>query len=121
MRQAFLGGSYQKVLILQAIGTLMFALGTLVLGGQQMAMSVLAGGTIIMVGNLAYAWIARPSRVFAKSGNEVLLRHVLAQIAKLVMILGLMLGAFTSGWFQTGWLLVAMGVALLGHWVSLFR
>jgi hypothetical protein len=94
-------------------------LAALVFVDKQMALSALAGAAIIVAGNLSYAWIARQSKVVAKPGGEVLLRHVLAQIAKLLIIFGLMLGAFTSNLFQAGWLVASMGAALLVHWVSL--
>lgn len=116
---SFLGGPYRKVLILQAIGTALLALVTFTLLGQLVAVSALLGGASIMVGNLVYAFIARPVTVTAKPGGEVLLRHALAQLAKLIIVLFLMLAAFASGALAPGWFLVAMGVALACHWLSL--
>jgi F0F1-type ATP synthase assembly protein I len=114
-----LGGTYRKVLVTQAVVVLGFAALALVWQGQIAAVSALFGGLIIIVGNLAYAFIARPSKVKAQSGNQVLLRHVLAEVAKILFVLGLMLFAFSAGKFDAVWLIAAVGVALLGHGLSL--
>jgi F0F1-type ATP synthase assembly protein I len=119
MQRELAGDAIWKVIIFQTVAALVLSLAALVFAGKQMAISALAGALIIVAGNFSYAWIARRSKIVAKPGGEVLLRHVLAQIAKLLIIFGLMLGAFTSNWFQAGWLLASMGAALLVHWVSL--
>jgi F0F1-type ATP synthase assembly protein I len=119
MQRELAGDAIWKVIIFQTVAALVLSLAALVFVDKQMALSALAGAGIIVAGNLSYAWIARQSKLVAKPGGEVLLRHVLAQIAKLLIIFGLMLGAFTSNWFQAGWLVASMGAALLVHWVSL--
>jgi hypothetical protein len=119
MQRKLAGDAIWKVIVFQTVAALVLSSAALVLLDKLTARSALAGATIIIAGNLSYAWIARQSKVVAKPGGEVLLRHVLAQIAKLLIIFGLMLGAFTSNWFQAGWLVASMGTALLVHWVSL--
>jgi hypothetical protein len=119
MRQKLAGDAIWKVIIFQAGTALILSSVALVFVEKRAALSILAGVAIIVASNLSYAWIARQSKVIAKPGGEVLLRHVLAQIAKLLVIFGLMLGAFTSNWFEGGWLVASMGAALLVHWVSL--
>ena len=119
MQRELAGDAIWKVIIFQIVAALVLSSSALVFVDKQTALSTLAGAAIIVAGNLSYAWIARQSKVVAKPGGEVLLRHVLAQIAKLTIIFGLMLGAFTSSWFQAGWLVASMGAALLVHWVSL--
>lgn len=108
-----------KVIVFQIVITLVLSLATVIFVDKPTSLSVLAGAFIIVAGNLSYGWIARRSMVMAKPAGQVLLRHVLAQIAKLLIIFGLMLGAFTSNWFQAGWLVASMGAALLVHWMSL--
>jgi hypothetical protein len=119
MQRKLAGDAIWKVIVFQTVAALVLSSAALVLLDKLTARSALAGATIIIAGNLSYAWIARQSKVVAKPGGEVLLRHVFAQIAKLLIIFGLMLGAFTSNWFQVGWLVASMGTALLVHWVSL--
>jgi F0F1-type ATP synthase assembly protein I len=119
MQRELAGDVIWKVIIFQTVAALALSLAALVFLDKQMALSALAGAAIIVAGNLSYACIARRSKVDAKPGSEVLLRHVLAQIAKLLIIFGLMLGAFTSNLFQAGWLVASMGATLLVHWVSL--
>jgi hypothetical protein len=119
MQRELAGDAIWKVIIFQTVAALVLSLAALVFVDRQTALSALAGAVIIVAGNLSYALIARQSKVVAKPGGEVLLRHVLAQLAKLLIIFGLMLGAFTSNWFQAGWLVASMGAALLVHWVSL--
>ena len=111
---------YRKVLILQVVCTLVFALIATVFAGTGAAWSVLVGGAVILLGNLAYAFVARPSRIAAKSGSTVLLTHIWAQLAKLGLIFCLMLAALASGKLAAGWFVAAIGVALLGHGLSLF-
>jgi hypothetical protein len=119
MQRKLAGDAIWKVIVFQTVAALVLSSAALVLLDKLTALSALAGAAIIVAGNLSYAWIARQSKVVAKPGGEVLLRHVVAQIAKLLIIFGLMLGAFTSNWFQAGWLVASMGAALLVHWVSL--
>jgi F0F1-type ATP synthase assembly protein I len=120
MRNTLLGGTYRNVLLLQASVVALFALLALFWRGEVAAWSALMGGVVIVAGNLVYAIVARPSKVTAKAGSEVLLRHVLAELAKVLFVLGLMLVAFSSGKFDAVWVLAAMGIALLGHVLSLF-
>jgi F0F1-type ATP synthase assembly protein I len=119
MQHAVLGSPYRKVLMLQAIATLALAGLALLLAGELPAVSALVGGLTIMAGNLAYAFIARPSRTSAKAGSAVLLTHVLAQLTKLGLILILMIAAFASGRVMHGWLIIGLAVALAAHWFSL--
>lgn len=119
MQHAILGNAYRKVLTIQVIVVVAFALIALIWSGQFASVSAVSGGFIIIAGNLAYAIVARSSKVDAKSGNQVLLRHVLAELAKIVIVVGLMSGAFVSGKFDAVWLVAALGVALLGHGLSL--
>jgi F0F1-type ATP synthase assembly protein I len=119
MQQTVLGGAYRKVLILQAVGAMIFALVVLLFAGLQPAISVLLGGLVMMTGNLAYAFVARPSRLTAKAGTAVLFTHVLAQLAKLFLVLVLMLVALSSGQLAAGWFIAGIACALVGHWLSL--
>jgi hypothetical protein len=115
----FLDSVLRKVLCLQILATTAIAAVGGLAAGQLGLLSAFCGGGIVVVGNLAYAWVARPSRMHARSGSEVLLRHVLAQLAKLSMVLGLMSVAFVSGFFVAGWLLAGVAASLMGHWISL--
>ena len=115
----FLGAPYRKVLILQAIGAIFAAAGGLLFSGLVASVSALVGAGAVFLGNLAYAFVARPSRVNAKSASAVLLVHVLAQSAKLFLVLSVMLVALTSGKAAAGWLIAGAGVAILAHWLSL--
>jgi hypothetical protein len=45
--------------------------------------------------------------------------HVIAQSAKMVLVLVSLLAAFASGKFAAGLLVIGTGVALLAHWLSL--
>ena len=72
-----------------------------------------------MTGSLAYAALARGSKVSAVSAGRVLGRHLVAETTKVLVVLTLMFAALASGWFVASWLLVAMGVTLLGHWLAL--
>jgi len=115
----FLGAPYRKVLILQACGAILAAASGLLFSGLVAAVSALVGAGAVVLGNLAYAFIARPSRVNARPASAVLLVHVLAQSAKLFLVLSVMLVAFASGKAAAGWLIAGAGVALLAHWLSL--
>jgi F0F1-type ATP synthase assembly protein I len=107
------------VLIIQIASIALLSVVALVSSGQLNAISALAGGGAVFAGNLAYAVIARPSRVHAKSGSAVLMVHVIAQSVKMVLVLVSLLAAFASGKFAAGLLIIGTGVALLAHWLSL--
>jgi ATP synthase protein I len=108
-----------KVITVQVVLTAVFTVVVLVLQGQLAGFSALCGGLVIVLGNLAYAFIARPHKVNAVSGNQVLMRHVLAEVAKILIALSSLFGAFASNKFEAVWLIAAVGVALLGHGLSL--
>ena len=99
----------------------MVALVALLVGGHLASGSVMIGGGAVFVGSLAYAMVARPVKVFAVSGKRVLLRHMLAEVAKICISLGLVFAAFATQSFEGGWLLVGMGVALLAHRFAFLR
>ena len=82
------------------------------IGGRAASGSVIIGGGAVFAGSLAYALVARPTRVFAVSSKQVLVRHMLAEVAKLCISLGLVFAAFATGSFAGGWLLAGMGIAL---------
>jgi hypothetical protein len=112
-----LGRLYQKVIFVQ-LGLSGFAvLAAAVFAGGLAALSALAGGVSVVVGSLAYAVLARKSKVSAVSAGKVLRRHAVAEAAKWLVVLGLLFGALNSGWFIATWLVAAMCVALLGHWL----
>lgn len=114
-----LGRIYQKVIFAQALLAAVTAIVALISGGQAAAVSALTGGAAVLVGSLAYAVLARLSKVSAVSGGRVLGRHLLAEAAKVSLVLILTFAALASGWFVAGWVLAAMGVTLLGHWLAL--
>ena len=114
-----LGQTYLKVIFSQALLTAATVTVALVASGQAAAVSGLAGGVAVLFGSLAYAALARESKVSAVSAGRVLGRHLLAEAAKVLVVLTLMFAALASGWFVAGWLLAAMGVTLLGHWLAL--
>lgn len=119
MQSANLKLTYRNVILLQAILVTLFSVFALLWQGQTAGLSALCGGFVIWAGNLAYVIIARPSKVSSVSGNQVLMRHMLAETAKILIVLSLMLGAFTSARFDAVWLLAALAVALIGHGLSL--
>ena len=114
-----LGQTYQKVIFAQALLAAAMAIVALFAGGQAAALSGLTGGVAVLTGSLAYAALARESKVSAVPVGRVLGRHLLAEAAKVLMVLTMMFAALASGWFVAGWLLAAMGVTLLGHWLAL--
>jgi hypothetical protein len=61
--------------------------------------------------------LARKSKVVAVSAGHVIRRHALAEVAKWMVVLAAVFGALSSGWFAATWLVAAMCVALLGHWL----
>ena len=87
--------------------------------GKAAAVSVLAGAAAVLSGSLVYAALARHSKVSAVSAERVLGRHLLAEAAKVLVVLAIVLLAMASGWFVAGWLIAAMAVTLLGHWLAL--
>jgi F0F1-type ATP synthase assembly protein I len=111
-------GAFLTVILVQTVLTAVLAVLAATVTGGLAAGSVVVGGTILVAGNLAYAWIVRKSKVTAKSGDAVLMRHVLAEIAKLSLVVALMVVAFAGGWFSPVWLLAAVGLALAGHWIA---
>ncbi len=119
METPLIGLAYRRVLILQAAAVFLIVAFAVLFAGQVAAASALIGGGAVIAGSLAYAFIARPAKVFAVSGKRVLLRHMLAEVAKLMIALGCMFVAFATRSFDGGWLLVGMGGTLLGHWASL--
>ena len=114
-----LGRIYQKVIFAQVLLAAITSIAALISSGQAAAVSALTGGAAVLVGSLAYAALARQSRVSAVSGGRVLGRHLLAEAAKVFLVLILTFAALASGWFVAGWVLAAMGVTLLGHWLAL--
>ena len=114
-----LGQTYQKVIFAQVLLAAVTVAVALVAGGQAAAVSGLTGGVAVLTGSVAYAVLARESKVSAVSAGRVLGRHLLAEAAKVLVVLTLMFAALASGWFVAGWLLAAMGVTLLGHWLAL--
>lgn len=118
MLKSSLAQLYRKVILLQALSTLLVTTAAFFIDGQQASFSAFVGGATALIGSLVYAALARESKVVAVSGKQVLGRHVFAELAKIAAVLALMLGALASGWFAAGWLVAAMGVALLGHWLA---
>ncbi|MEO8101654.1 MAG: hypothetical protein ABI790_03960 [Betaproteobacteria bacterium] len=114
-----LGHTYQKVILAQALLGILVAIVALVAGGMAAAASGLIGGAVVMAGSFVYAALARNSKVSAVSAGRVLGRHLVAEAAKVVVVVSLLFAALASGWFVAGWLLAAMGVTLLGHWLAL--
>lgn len=117
----FYGGVYGDVLLVQGAAIAVSALLGLLASGWLTSISVLIGGGAVFIGSLAYAFVARPAKVFAVSGKHVFIRHLFAEVAKLTICLGLVFGAFVTGSFDGRWLLVGMGIALLAHWAAFLR
>ena len=111
---------YRKVILLQALSILLVSAAAFFIDGWQASLSAFYGGGTALVGSLVYSVLARESRVIAISGKHVLCRHVLAEIAKVVTVLALMLCALASGWFVASWLVAAMGFALLGQGLAVW-
>ncbi len=114
-----LGQTYRKVIFLQSILTIMVAIAALLVAGQSPAVSALTGGVAVVVGSIAYAALARESKVSMVSAGRVLGRHLLAEAAKVLLVLSLVFASLASGWFVAVWLIAAMAVALLGQWLAL--
>lgn len=114
-----LGQIYQKVIFAQVLLAAITTIVALIAAGSAAATSAVTGGAAVLIGSLAYAALARQSKVSAVSGGRVLGRHLLAEAAKVFLVLILTFAALASGWFVAGWVLAAMGVTLLGHWLAL--
>ncbi len=114
-----LGQTYRKVIFLQAILTALSSVVALLIAGTVPAVSALTGGSAVVVGSIAYAVLARESKVSMVSAGRVLTRHLMAETAKVLLVLSLVLVSLASGWFVAGWLIAAMAVALLGQWLAL--
>lgn len=114
-----LGRTYQKVIFVQAVLAVVATLAALLVAGGMAAVSALTGGVAVLVGSVAYTWLAREAKVSAVSAGRVLGRHLFAEAAKVLAIVTLILAALASGWFVAAWLLAAMAVTLLGHWLAL--
>ena len=112
-----LGRLYQKVILVQAGLALLMVLVAAIFAGKLAALSALVGGASVVVASFAYAALARKSKVSQVSAGKVLRRHALAETAKWLVVLGLLFGALNSGWFIASWLVAAVCVALLGHWL----
>lgn len=115
-----LGKIYQKVIFLQALLALLVIICAFVVDGQTAAMSALSGGTSVLVGSIVYAAFAKESKVSIIPAGRVFRRHLLAEMAKVIVILMLLFCALWSGWFAAGWLVAAMGITLAGHWFAVF-
>jgi hypothetical protein len=119
MQKSTIWSVYGKVWAIQVLLTGCAAIGVFVLAGRLASISVLLGGASILAGNLGYAFVARPSRLAAKSGSGVLFTHVLAQATKVFLVLALMLYLLSSNQLAAGWFIAGLATALLGHWLSL--
>jgi F0F1-type ATP synthase assembly protein I len=111
---------YRKAVLLQIVIAVPMVLVAGWVAGSIAALSAAAGGFAVVLGSLAYVFLARESKVTAVSAGAVLRRHLFAELAKVLVILGAMLGAFVSGWFSAEWLVASVAVAVLGHSLSLF-
>jgi F0F1-type ATP synthase assembly protein I len=109
-----------KAVLLQVAVSVPVVLLAWMLSGSHAALSAVMGGLAVVLGGAAYGLLARESRVTAVGAGAVLRKHVFAEVIKVVVVAGVMLFAFASGWFVPVWLMVAMVVALLGHWLLVF-
>ena len=108
---------YRKVISVQAILGAGVVLIAIVFDGNLAALSAFIGALSVVAGSMAYAVLARKSKVVAVSAGHVIRRHALAEVAKWMVVLVAVFGALSSGWFVATWLVAAMCVALLGHWL----
>jgi len=114
-----LGRTYQKVLLSQfALAALCVLVGAAT-AGREAAISGIAGGGAVLAGSLLYVVLARQSKVTTVTAGRVLGRHLAAEAAKVLLVLVSVFAALASGWFVAGWVLSAMAVTLLGHWLAL--
>jgi F0F1-type ATP synthase assembly protein I len=114
-----LGQTYQKVIFSQVLLATLTIVVALITSGLAAGVSGFIGSAAVLAGSLIYAVVARESKVSAVSAGRVLSRHLLAEAAKILAVLLIVLMALASGWFVAAWLLAAMGVTLLGHWLAL--
>ena len=112
-----LSSLYRKVISVQAILGAAVILIAMVSDGNLAALSALVGALSVVAGSMAYAVLVRKSKVVAVSAGSVIRRHALAEVAKWMVVLVVIFGALSSGWFAATWLVAAMCVALLGHWL----
>jgi F0F1-type ATP synthase assembly protein I len=110
---------YRKVLLTQAVSVLMLVVAA-TFASTEAAVSALMGGIAVVLGGLIYSALARQSKTTARSGARIFARHVVAEIAKIAVVVMIALGALASGWFLAGWLVAGMVVALLGHGLAVF-
>lgn len=115
-----LGKIYQKVIFLQALLALLAIICAFAVDGQIAAMSALSGGASVLTGSIIYATFAKESKVSVIPVGRAFRQHLLAEVAKVVVILTLLFCALWSGWFAAGWLVAAMGITLAGHWFAVF-
>jgi F0F1-type ATP synthase assembly protein I len=111
---------YGKVLSVQVASVLMLAVVAAIFVTPEAAVSTLTGGVAVVLGGLIYSALARQSKTTARSGARIFARHVVAEIAKIAVVVMIALGALASGWFLAGWLVAGMVVALLGHGLAVF-
>jgi hypothetical protein len=69
---------------------------------------------------LLYAALARESKTAARPGTRIFARHIVAEAAKIAVVVVVALSALASGWFFAGWLVAGLAVALLGHGLAVF-
>lgn len=110
---------YRKVTLLQAILATAAMAFALLIDGPQSALSAGAGSLAVLCGSALYAAIARETALTVVPAGRVLGRQLAAEGAKVFCTLALVLLALASGWFVAGWLVAAMAVTLLGHWLAL--
>jgi F0F1-type ATP synthase assembly protein I len=111
---------YRKVLAVQALSVSILSLVALVVAGREAAMSSLIGGVAVLSGSLLYAALARESKTAARPGMRIFARHIVAEAAKIAVVVVVALSALASGWFFAGWLVAGLAVALLGHGLAVF-
>jgi F0F1-type ATP synthase assembly protein I len=111
---------YRKVLAVQALSVSILSLVALVVAGREAAMSSLIGGVAVLSGSLLYAALARESKTAARPGMQIFARHIVAEAAKIAVVVVVALSALASGWFFAGWLVAGLAVALLGHGLAVF-
>ncbi len=112
-----LSSLYRKVISVQAILGAVVVLFAILSDGNLAALSASVGALSVIAGSLAYAVLARKSKVSAVSAGQVVRRHALAEVAKWMVVLVVIFAALSSGLFMATWLIAAMCVALLGHWL----
>lgn len=111
---------YIKAILLQIGVAIPLVLIAWLLVDKTAALSAAVGGLSVVCGSVVYAALARESTLTARPAGSVLRRHLLAEVSKVLVVLGVLFGAFASGWFVPVWLVGAMVVALIGHWLLVF-